>query len=210
MPRAFGTASDRVKPQKDIVPLRRPPLDAAIFLDRDGVIIENRPSYVRRVSDVTFYPQALAAISRVRRSPYKVVVITNQAGVGKGLISPDVAEEVNSRIVGEIAAAGGRVDAVMVCPHRPEDGCDCRKPKPGLLLRAAVEHSLDLSRSILIGDALTDLMAGRAAGVHMLVLVRTGRGAEQAVLPEVSALDAFRIYDTLADALADLVPETAS
>ncbi len=105
----------------------------------------------------------------------------------------------------EIERFGGRVDGVFMCPHAPEDACSCRKPSPGLLLQAAKELSLDLSRSILIGDALTDLMAGRAAGIEKVAMVRSGRGAGQSRLPEALSLQPFPIYDTLAEALADLI-----
>ncbi len=149
-----------------------------IFLDRDGVIIENRPNYVRSWGEVVFIPGALPALVELAASPYAIVIVTNQAGVGRGFISLAEAEGINQRVRDEIVRAGGRVDGLYLCPHTDVDGCDCRKPRPGMLLRAARELNLDLSRSWLIGDALTDLQAGEAAGVRPL-LVLTGRGAEQ-------------------------------
>ena len=109
------------------------------------------------------------------------------------------------RLVREIEKAGGRVDGVFVCPHTPEMGCACRKPKAGLLLQAAKALSLDLRRSLLVGDALSDLVAARAVGAREAVLVRTGRGEAQSKLPEAADLRPFPIYDSLADALATLI-----
>ena len=180
-------------------------MDPALFLDRDGVIIENRPDYVRSWSDVTIYPQAMAALVRISSSPFKIVIVTNQSAVGRGLIPLSVAEDINARLVSEIHHAGGRVNGVFMCPHAPGEDCPCRKPRPGLLLQAAQALSLDMGRSILIGDALSDLQAGLAAGVNKVVLVRTGRSASETSLPESSAIGPFLVYDTLADALANLI-----
>lgn len=177
----------------------------ALFLDRDGVLLENNPTYIRSWSEARIYPQALTALARIRESAYKVVIVTNQAVVAKGLIPVDVAEDINHHLVEEIEKSGGRVDGVFMCPHAVEDACTCRKPLPGLLLEAARELSLDLGRSIMVGDALTDLMAGRAAGIAKVVMVRSGRGAEQSQLPEALSLQPFPIYDTLTEALADLI-----
>ncbi len=177
----------------------------AIFLDRDGVIIENRPSYVRTWSDVEIFPQALTALARLKNSPYKIILVTNQSGVGRGLIPLDIVEAINQRLLEVVQAAGGRIDGIFMCPHAPEDHCDCRKPRPGMILQATKQLSLDLSHSILIGDALSDLKAGFAAGIHRVVLVRTGRGIQQLDSPEATTLQPFLIYNTLAEAIDDLV-----
>lgn len=177
----------------------------AIFLDRDGVIIENRASYVRGWEDVAIYGQALTALAEINSSPYKIVVVTNQSAVGRGIISLEIVWEINNRLVKIIEQTGGRIDGVYVCPHAPQDGCACRKPEPGLLLQAADELSLDLSRSILIGDALSDILAGQAAGVRQTALVRTGLGAEQAATAKAEPLKALLIYGTLDEALSELL-----
>jgi D-glycero-D-manno-heptose 1,7-bisphosphate phosphatase len=177
----------------------------AIFLDRDGVVIENRAAYVLTWDDVSIYPQALAALVRASDSPYKIVLVTNQSAVGRGIISLQAAQEINRGLVSVIQEAGGRVDGFFMCPHAPEERCDCRKPQPGLLFQAARALDLELPRSILVGDALTDLLAGEAAGVGQIVLVRSGRGAEQERLPRPEQLRPFPVFDTLADALGNLV-----
>ena len=181
------------------------PMFPAIFLDRDGVIIENRPAYVRSWADVEIFPQALAALAGVKNSGYRIAVVTNQAGIGKGLIPPEAAQEINRRLIEEIEKAGGKIDGIFVCPHTPEDRCDCRKPLPGLFFQAAKALSIDLSRSIMIGDGLNDLKAGLAAGIERVALVRTGLGAQQLQSPEASSLEPFPVYDTVSEALSELI-----
>jgi D-glycero-D-manno-heptose 1,7-bisphosphate phosphatase len=169
----------------------------AIFLDRDGVIIENRPNYVRSWADVAIHPQALEALVALGDTPYKIIMVTNQSAVGRGIISLETANRINGRLVRVIEERNGRIDATYLCPHAPWEGCACRKPQPGLLLRAAQEHNLDLSRSLMIGDALTDLEAGLAAGVAEVILLGTGRGQEQAQLPEAAYFAPLLFFDNL-------------
>jgi len=176
-----------------------------IFLDRDGVIIENRPDYVRSWDDVAFYPQALLALAQVCQSPYAIVLITNQSAVGRGIISLDMAWAINQQLVDVVGQSGGRIDGVYMCPHAPWEGCDCRKPKPGLFLQAASELSLDLDRSLMIGDALTDLYAAAAAGVPRAALVRTGRGVAQERLPEAQNWQHLSVYPELSNALRTMI-----
>jgi histidinol-phosphate phosphatase family protein len=154
----------------------------AIYLDRDGVIIENRATYVQQWSEVAFLPRSLEALRLAAMIQAKVVVVTNQSAVGRGIISRQRAEAINRRIVETIRKAGGRIDGLFMCPHAPLDGCECRKPKPGLIQRAAKQLGIDPKRSILIGDALSDLQAAQAAGIPHSILVETGRGRAEAPL----------------------------
>jgi D-glycero-D-manno-heptose 1,7-bisphosphate phosphatase len=144
-------------------------------------------------------------LARATSSPWKIVLVTNQSAIGRGLISLETAWDINRRLVCVIEQAGGRIDGVYMCPHAPQDSCACRKPKPGLLLQAAQELSLDLSQSLVIGDTLSDLQAGQAARVHQTVLVRTGLGAMQAALPQTSMMNPYLIYENVSDALSDLI-----
>ncbi len=177
----------------------------AIFLDRDGVIIENCSNYVRSWADVELFPQAIEALAAIRDSAYQIILVTNQSAVGRGHITVETAAAINDQLLGIIHAAGARVDAVYMCPHGPDDGCDCRKPLPGLLLRAAEELDIDLRQSVMIGDALSDIQAGQAAGVGEAILLRTGRGRDQEQLSAAVDLPPFLIFDTLADALHYLI-----
>lgn len=176
----------------------------ALFLDRDGVIIENRDNYVRSWEDVAFLPGALQALAALTSGPFAIVMVTNQSAVGRGIITLAEAHAINARVVSEIEKNGGRVDGVFICPHAPRDACLCRKPMPGLLFQAANALDLDLTRSVMVGDAVSDLLAGQNAGVPRLFLVRTGRGAAQAQLPETARIGAFQICDALTDVVACL------
>jgi D-glycero-D-manno-heptose 1,7-bisphosphate phosphatase len=158
----------------------------AVFLDRDGVIIENRPDHVKNWAEVDFLEGAMSALRRLSQTPLAIVVVSNQGAVGRGLLDETTMWELQQRIVAEVAQHGGRIDASYLCPHHPDDGCDCRKPSPGMLQQAAREHQLDLRHSWLVGDAVTDLQAAQAAGVRG-IMVRTGRGARQeSLLPAES------------------------
>lgn len=178
----------------------------ALFLDRDGVFIENRANYVRSWEDVEFFPQALAALARIREIPYKIIVVTNQSAVGRGILSLETAVQLNERILAVVREANGRIDASYLCPAQPGTNDPCRKPRPGMLHQAALEHNLDLNQSYMIGDALTDIQAGQAANVRQAVLLLTGRGAEQAQLPKASELPPFVTFANLATALDHFFP----
>ena len=185
-----------------MTPPGTPNLRPAIFLDRDGVIIENRADYVKSVAEVQFIPGALAALARAARWPVAIVVITNQSAIGRGLVTMATADAINAHVRQQVEAAGGRLDGIFVCPHLPNQGCDCRKPGPGLLRQAAKALNLDLSASVMIGDAVSDVLAGHAAGTRAM-LVRTGRGIDQA--PELirAGLDQVPVAADLAAALVD-------
>ena len=182
---------------------------SALFLDRDGVIIENRLNYVRSWQDVEIYPQAIRALVRIANTPYRIIIVTNQSAVGRGLITLDTAWDINNRLVKVIEKSGGRIDGVYMCPHAPQDGCNCRKPEPGLMLQAEQEHNVDMSKSILIGDALTDLLAGQSSSVRNLALVRTGRGASQAHHPQREELAPFPVFEDLMEALLFFFPSSS-
>lgn len=169
----------------------------AIFLDRDGVLIENRSNYVRDWSDVKIYPEAISALSHSAIKNYKIVIVTNQSAVGRGIISLETANEINSRLVNLIHRHGGQVDGVYMCPHKPDDDCFCRKPRPGLLLQAAKEMSLDLQSSWMIGDAWSDVLAGQSAGVQQAILLKTGRGEVQLLQSRPESITNHLIFDNL-------------
>ncbi len=150
-----------------------------VFLDRDGVINRNPPNmgYVRRWSEFSFIPNARKAIRELTENGYRIIVVTNQSGIERGLYSEESLADIHSRMVAEISKAGGTIDAVYYCPHHPDAGCECRKPKPGMLIRAKREHNIELSSAYLIGDTVTDIQAGKRAGTKTF-LVLTGLGQE--------------------------------
>ena len=173
----------------------------AIFLDRDGVIIENRANYVRDWSQVSIFPNAIKALTSLTVKKYKIVVATNQSAVGRNLISLKTVQEINDKLVDAIKQTGGKIDATYICPHAPDEQCICRKPQPGLLLQAARELSLDLNTSWMIGDAWSDLLAGQAAGTQGSIMVKTGRGAKQLLLSQPENLKNYFIFNDLFEAV---------
>jgi HAD superfamily hydrolase (TIGR01662 family) len=133
-------------------------------------------------------------------------MVSNQGVVGRGVIGEDVAWDIQRRVVAEIETHGGRIDASYLCPHHPDAGCTCRKPAPGMLLRAAGDLELDLRQSWLIGDALTDIEAAAAVGARG-ILVRTGRGASQASLLIPRDGLQYTVVDDLAEAAARIAED---
>ncbi len=145
----------------------------AVFLDRDGVINRERADYVKSWEEFEFLPGVLAALQRLATLNAPILVISNQSAIGRGLVSYATVNAIHHAAQAKIEAAGGRIDGFFVCPHRPEEACVCRKPKPGLLFQAAKLFALDLGQSVFIGDALTDFQAAEAAGCQS-ILVESG------------------------------------
>lgn len=152
----------------------------AIFLDRDGVICKNRSDHVKSWAEFEFLPEAKESLVTLSRLNLPLIVVTNQAAIGRGLMTVELVEDIHQRMAAEITAAGGRIDRIFYCPHSPQEACPCRKPKPGMLQQAAAEMSLDLAHSYLVGDAATDIQAGQQVGCHN-ILVLTGRGTAQLI-----------------------------
>ena len=152
-----------------------------VFLDRDGVINRNRPrgDYVKSWNEFQFLPGARGAIIRLTQAGFRLLVITNQACVGKGIVSWDKVQQIHELMMQEIARSGGRIEAVLCCPHLPDDGCHCRKPAPGLLKHAQEEYKVDLGRAILVGDSVKDVQTAAAVGMPaIMVLSGLGRNSD--------------------------------
>ena len=143
----------------------------AILFDRDGTLIED-PGYLSRPEDVVWKDGAIAALDRLAAAGYRLIIITNQSGIGRGYFSQSDMEKVHRRLNDDLAAAGVTLAGVYFCPHGPDADCDCRKPKTGLLLQAAREHDLDLSKSWMIGDKCSDILAGRMANMRTALVYR--------------------------------------
>ena len=151
----------------------------AVLLDRDGVINEDRPDYVRSWTDFRFLPNALDALAAMSRLGLRLAVVTNQSAVGRGLVTHDELDAIHQRMLEQCGRSGAAIERVFVCPHAPAEGCSCRKPEPGLFTQALAALNERTDGSIAVGDSIDDLLAAKAAGVAF-VLVRTGRG-EQAL-----------------------------
>ena len=147
----------------------------AIFLDRDGVINENRSDHVKSWDEFEFIPGTLESIRILTETGLPIFVVTNQAIVNRGIVSVEGLSEIHSQMSAAVDMAGGHITHVYHCPHDNHEECDCRKPKPGMLLNAARDYDIDLKQSFLVGDAWTDVAAGVAVGAHSILLM-TGRG----------------------------------
>lgn len=144
----------------------------AVFLDRDGTMA-NDVDYCRRPEAFRLFPGVANAIARLNRAGFVVVVVTNQSGVARRLLTVRTLQAIHQKLRRDLRRAGARVDAIYYCPHHPDDGCDCRKPRTGLLRRAAEAFKLSMADSYMIGDRGCDIDAGHAAGCQT-ILVRTG------------------------------------
>ena len=176
-----------------------------IFLDRDGVINENQADYVKSWSEFRFLPGSLEAIAKLTQAGHRIIVCTNQAGVARGSLTVETVEEIHRQMVAAIAEAGGVIEKVYYCPHSKDENCVCRKPRPGMLLRARDELGLDMSDAVFIGDSITDVRAAIEADIHA-VLVLTGLGMEQFRKYHHEAKGLFRIAMNLKQA-AEIVLE---
>ncbi|MRR53472.1 MAG: D-glycero-beta-D-manno-heptose 1,7-bisphosphate 7-phosphatase [Deltaproteobacteria bacterium] len=171
-------------------------LQRAVFLDRDGVINVEK-GYLHRIEDFEFLPGVPLALRLLKEAGFLLVVVTNQSGVARGYYSLETVHELHRHLQSELVVAGVTIDGFYICPHHPEHGsadsageCNCRKPLPGMIERAISDFRIDPTRSYLIGDKLSDIEAGRAAGCRSL-LVRTGYGAAvvQSVPQDVTIVD---------------------
>jgi D-glycero-D-manno-heptose 1,7-bisphosphate phosphatase len=159
----------------------------AVFLDRDGVINVKAPEgqYITRWEGFQFLPDVADAIARLNRAHFSVIVVSNQRGVAKGLMTVDALEEIHRRMLAELAAASAKIDAIYYCPHDVDASCACRKPSPGLLLQAAEDHGIDLPNSWMVGDSDSDLLVGKNAGCRTVRIVRSGASTD--VAPDLAA-----------------------
>jgi D-glycero-D-manno-heptose 1,7-bisphosphate phosphatase len=159
----------------------------AVFLDRDGTLIEDA-DYLRRLDQLTLFPWTIDALRLLTRSGFAVVVVTNQSAVARGIVTEEFVRETHAVLDARLGAGGARVDAYYYCPHHPDAAieqyrrqCRCRKPAPGMIEDAASDLAVDLSRSWLVGDGWRDIEAGRTAGVRtILVKGRAARSGETA------------------------------
>jgi len=159
----------------------------AIFLDRDGVINEKvTDGYVTRWSEFRFLPGVIDVLASLSQLEFPIIVISNQACVEKGLMDTSALTDLTIGFVSRLRRAGARVDAVYYCPHRPETGCSCRKPQAGLLEAAAADWSLDLKRSIVVGDSITDVAAAHSVGARAVLL--DPAGALSGELPDTASV----------------------
>jgi D-glycero-D-manno-heptose 1,7-bisphosphate phosphatase len=168
-----------------------------IILDRDGVINHDSVDYIKSPAEWLPIVGSLEAIARFNQAGYKVIIATNQSGLARGYYDEATLQQIHDKFISLLTAAGGQVQEIFFCPHHPDDKCTCRKPKPGMLHDIAKKYGVDLSRTIFIGDSLSDVQVAQHAGCEP-VLVLTGNG--QRTLTELPAGNTIRYFNDLAHA----------
>jgi D-glycero-D-manno-heptose 1,7-bisphosphate phosphatase len=145
-------------------------LQPAVILDRDGIINYDSEQYIKSWADFRFLPGALTALRQLRKAGREVYIATNQAGISRGIYDEQALRDILLRMQLTISQAGGAVHGIVYCVHHPDQGCDCRKPAPGMLLKLATKFGLDLRRSVFTGDRCSDVQAGQAVGCRTILV----------------------------------------
>ncbi len=172
-----------------------------VVLDRDGVINHDSANFIRAPAEWVPLPGALDAIARLTTAGFAVVVASNQSGIGRGLFTRDTLGAIHAKMTAAIEEAGGRLAGIFFCPHAPQDGCDCRKPLPGLLRQIEAAFGCSLAGQPVVGDSVRDLRAAQAVGARA-ILVRTGNGRQtEAQLVDVAGVEVYDDLAAVADAL---------
>jgi D-glycero-D-manno-heptose 1,7-bisphosphate phosphatase len=185
----------------------------AVFLDRDGTLVEE-VGYLEHLDRLRLFPYSVDAVRLLNRAGFKVVVVTNQAGVARGFFGEDFVRDVQRDIDARMAKAGARIDAWYYCPHHPDApvaayrrDCECRKPRPGMVRQAERDLGIDAAQSFVIGDRWLDVRLGRSVGARA-VLLRTGYGASEAEQPP-DDVTADLVADNLMEAVAWVLRQQA-
>jgi D-glycero-D-manno-heptose 1,7-bisphosphate phosphatase len=177
-----------------------------VFIDRDGVINKDSPAYIKSWSEFEFLPRSLDAIQILASNGFNVIVITNQSAIRRNYLSKDDLEAIHSKMKVIVKQHGGDIKDIFYCPHIPEDQCDCRKPKPGLIDQAQRKYNIDISKTIMIGDSAKDIECAKNAGCGRSILVQTGNGimaekslSEKGMPPDDVVSDLFEAASLITD-----------
>ena len=167
-----------------------------VFLDRDGVINLDSPDYIKSWAEFEFLPGSLEAIKQLTLNGFDAIVITNQSVINRKMVAIEDLDYIHNMIKNTVKSRGGEIKDIFFCPHTPEDGCDCRKPNPGLIYKAQQIHRIDIANTAMVGDSAKDIECARNAGCRYAVLVKTGNGiiaekvlAEKNIYPDHVARD---------------------
>jgi D-glycero-D-manno-heptose 1,7-bisphosphate phosphatase len=170
-----------------------------VFLDRDGVINLDSPDYIKSWAEFEFLPGSLEAIKQLTLNGFDAIVITNQSVINRKMVAIEDLDYIHNMIKNTVKSRGGEIKDIFFCPHTPEDGCDCRKPNPGLIYKAQQIHRIDIANTAMVGDSAKDIECARNAGCRHAVLVKTGNGiiaekvlAEKNIYPDHVARDLLR------------------
>jgi D-glycero-D-manno-heptose 1,7-bisphosphate phosphatase len=174
-----------------------------LLLDRDGVINEESPAFIKSPDEFLPLENSLEAIALLNQHGYKIVVITNQSGLARGLFDEKTLNAIHQKMRDELAKVGGQIEAIYFCPHQAADLCECRKPKGGLLKQFAAHYNVDLSQIYFIGDSLRDIQAAQNAGAKP-ILVKTGNGLKT-LQQNPQFLTSLLIFENLYDTAKHLI-----
>ncbi|KFM20088.1 DD-heptose 17-bisphosphate phosphatase protein [Marine Group I thaumarchaeote SCGC AAA799-P11] len=145
-------------------------MNKAVFLDRDGVINEERKDYVKTIKEFQVFDDVPKAIKQLKKLGFIVIVITNQSAVNRGIITLETLNEIHMELQKILKENNTSIDKFYFCPHKPDENCQCRKPNPEMLIRAAQDYNIDMKKSVMIGDSLTDIQAAHKAGCKGILL----------------------------------------
>ena len=181
-------------------------LDNVVFLDRDGVINLDHSDYIKSWSEFKFIPRSIQAIKELTLRGFHAIVITNQSVINRNMVCDQGLEYILTMMKNEVRSGGGLINDIFFCPHIPEDNCNCRKPKPGMILQAKRKYDIDLADAVMIGDSAKDIECARNAGCGTAVLVKTGNGvkaektlAEKKIYPDYIASDLYEAVQWMVD-----------
>jgi len=155
---------------KKIKELPDKPEAKAVFLDRDGTINDNGQGYVYKIEDLKFLPEAIPALQRLSKTDYKIIILTNQSGIGRGYFSEEEMQNFHIQMLDDLKSKGIRIDKIYFCPHHPDDQCSCRKPSIGLLEKAVRDFGINLSKSWVVGNEDKDILMGKRANTRTILV----------------------------------------
>ncbi|MBU0463944.1 MAG: D-glycero-beta-D-manno-heptose 1,7-bisphosphate 7-phosphatase [Proteobacteria bacterium] len=175
-------------------------MEQIVFLDRDGVINVDSSEYIKNESEFEFIPKSPEAIALLTQNGFNVIVITNQSLVGRKMVSQKTLDAIFKKMKDGVKKAGGDIKDIFYCPHTPQDNCSCRKPNPGLILKAQKKYQIDLNQSFMVGDSAKDIECAHNAGCSKTLLVKTGNGLkaqqqlfQKGIIPDFIGTD---LYET--------------
>jgi len=175
-------------------------LKKVVFVDRDGTINQDSADYIKNWSEFSFLPRSIEALRNLTAAGFTIIVITNQSAIPRKLISPAELDSIHLNLKAAVKSGGGKISDIFFCPHMPEDGCDCRKPLPGLIIQAKKKYQIELTDSVMVGDSPKDIACARNAGCGHSILVKTGNYQEAASRLTAANLAADYLASDLYDA----------
>jgi histidinol-phosphate phosphatase family protein len=176
--------------------LKHDKMNRAVFLDRDGTIARD-VHYCRRPEDFVLYPNAAKVIRLLNNHGFKIIIITNQSGIAHGYFSEETLGEIHKKMRSELGREGARVDGIYYCPHHPDDNCECRKPRPSLILQATRDFNIDLKHSFVVGDLQKDIELGKAVGCRTILLSHLPLESSSNLVPDAIVSDLMALPDII-------------